>query len=78
MPRIRCHYLDCIHLEERYCGAARIEIDPEDGCLTYSHFEEVGVAEEWEEDELEELLEEDDESLYAEEELEDDWLTEDE
>ncbi len=25
MPRIRCHYLDCVFLDEGYCGAAAIE-----------------------------------------------------
>jgi len=34
MPRIRCHYLDCIFLDERYCSAAAIEINPDAGCLT--------------------------------------------
>ncbi len=36
MPRIRCFYEDCIFLEKGLCGAPAIELDPDDGCLTYS------------------------------------------
>ncbi len=71
MPRIRCHYTDCIFLDEGYCSAAAVEIDPDTGCATYSPSEEEITEEEWE-DELEEW---DDEELEEEEEL---WLDEDE
>ena len=76
MPRIRCHYEDCIFLEEKYCGAAAVEIDPDAGCLTYSQVDEPVVedAEDWEDDALEEEEEED---LYEDEE-EDDWDDEEE
>ena len=71
MPRIRCHYEDCIFLEEKYCGAAAVEIDPDAGCQTYSQVDDTEVAEaaEWDED----LLEEEEEELYEEEEEDDDW-----
>jgi hypothetical protein len=73
MPRIRCHYDDCVFLEEKYCGAAAIELDPDTGCLTYSQVTEPEAAEAdiWEED----LLEEDEEevSLYEDEDEEEDW-----
>ena len=36
MPRIRCHYLDCAFLDEGYCSAAMVELDPDKGCVTYS------------------------------------------
>lgn len=36
MPRIRCLYEDCVFLAKGFCGAPSIELDPEDGCLTYS------------------------------------------
>lgn len=36
MPRIRCFYEDCVFLAKGFCGASSIEVDPEDGCLTYS------------------------------------------
>ncbi len=73
MPRIRCHYEDCVFLEEKYCGAAAVEIEPEAGCLTYSQVDEAEVveAEDWEEDLLED--EEEEEDIYSEDEEEDDW-----
>ena len=72
MPRIRCHYEDCVFLEDKYCGAAAVEIDPDAGCMTYSQVDEgVAEAEEWVEDAVEE--EEEEEELYEEEEEDDDW-----
>lgn len=44
MPKIRCHYLDCLFLDERYCSAAAVEINPEAGCLTYKPNEETELA----------------------------------
>jgi len=71
--------VDCVFLENGYCGAAAIEIDPDEGCLTYSHVDEVPADEEWEEEEVEEVWEEDEEELYTEDEDEDDlWLEDDE
>lgn len=72
MPRIRCHYVDCIFLDEGYCSAAAVEFDADTGCTTYAPNEEAAKdgdleeekLEEWEEDELE-----DEENL---------WLDEDE
>lgn len=51
MPRIRCHYVDCVFLDDGYCGAAAIEIDPDMGCTTYSRADDLDVEDEWEEDE---------------------------
>lgn len=70
MPRIRCHYTDCIFLDEGYCSAAAIELDPDTGCATYSPNEEAMENDDWEDD----LDEWDDEELEEEEE----WLDEDE
>ena len=50
MPKIRCHYLDCLLLDERYCSAAAVEINPDSGCLTYTPNEET-TAKSWDEDE---------------------------
>ncbi len=62
MPRIRCHYLDCVFLDEGYCSAAQVEIDPDTGCNTYSPTAEAATGDEWdEEEELEEWDEADDE-----------------
>ena len=57
MPRIRCLYEECIFLSKGFCIANSIDLDPEDGCLTYSE-EFVGNTFLEEEDEY--LLEEDD------------------
>ena len=54
MPRIRCHYLDCIFLDEGYCSAAAVEVDPDTGCATYSPTEDADAEDEWEDEELEE------------------------
>jgi len=76
MPRIRCHYEDCVFLEDKYCGAAAVEIDPDAGCMTYSQVDGAVVAEEeWEEDALEE--EEEEEDLYEEEDDDEDWEDDD-
>ena len=59
MPRIRCHYTDCVFVDYGYCGAAAVELDPDTGCATYAPNEEAAAkGEDWEEEELDE--EEDD------------------
>lgn len=62
MPRIRCHYNDCVFNDEGYCSAAAVEVDPDTGCATYSPVDGPAAAEnEWEdEEELEEWEEEED------------------
>jgi hypothetical protein len=75
MPRIRCHYLDCVFLDDGYCSAAAVEFDPDSGCMTYSPTAESTTEDEWdEEEELEEWEELEDE----EEEEEDLWTDEEE
>lgn len=69
MPRIRCNYEGCIHLEGTLCTASEIELDQELGCLTFSQVDEeildvdedleeaavaVSVGEEWDEEDFEE------------------------
>ena len=77
MPRIRCHYVDCVFLEGGYCGATAVEIDPDEGCMTYTHTADVSVEEDWAEEELEELWEEEEE-LYSDDEEEEDDVWEEE
>ena len=36
MPRIRCHYIDCIFTDDGYCSAAAVEIDPDTSCVTFT------------------------------------------
>ena len=86
MPRIRCHYEDCIFLDGGFCTAERIELDPETGCLTFQRADEAEATEvgwEAEEEELEEedALEEEEEEIEwdeEEDEEEDDDEEEDE
>ena len=75
MPRIRCHYIDCVFLDDGYCGAAAIEVDPDVGCMTYSRAGDLDVeGEEWEEEEdLEEW-----EDADVDEEDDEMWLDDDE
>jgi hypothetical protein len=76
MPRIKCHYTDCVFIDEGLCGAAAVEIDPDTGCVTYSpteggssddEWEDEDEADEWEDDEID--GEEDDEWLEEEDEF---------
>lgn len=74
MPRIRCHYIDCVFLDDGYCGAAAIEVDPDMGCMTYSRADDIDVDEdEWEDEE--ELAEWDE---FEDEDEEDLWMDDDE
>jgi len=76
MPRIRCHYIDCVFIDDGYCGAAAIELDPDVGCMTFSRADDLDVEDEWEEeeeesDEWEEIdLDEEDEELWMDDEEE--------
>jgi hypothetical protein len=71
MPRIRCHYTDCVFLDDGSCGAAAVEFDPDTGCATYAPNEDAANELLLEDEELEEWEDE-------EEEEEDSWLDEDE
>jgi hypothetical protein len=80
MPRIRCHYEDCIFLEDGYCGAAAIELEPEAGCLTYTRVDEAddkGVDDLDEEEEFEDELEDETEDYYDDEDEDEAWEDED-
>jgi len=68
MPRIHCHYLDCLFLDGKYCSAAAIELDPDTGCKTYQPNDEVDL-EDWDDqeemDEWEDMDGEDEEELWV-------------
>jgi hypothetical protein len=68
MPRIRCHYSECVFVDDGYCGAAAVELDPDTGCATFTPNEEAAKDANWEEEELEEWEEEE-----TEEEEDDSW-----
>ncbi len=78
MPRIRCHYIDCVFLDEGYCSAGQIELDPDTGCKTYSANIEAATDDNWDEDDDEELEEweetdeDEDEDLWGDDESESD------
>lgn len=67
MPRIKCHYIECVFVDEGYCSAAAVEIDPDTGCNTYSPSEEID--DDWDEEEETEWddEEEEDDDLWEEE-----------
>jgi hypothetical protein len=65
-----------LFLDDGYCGAAAIEIDPDVGCMTYSRADDLEVEEEWDGEEEEEL--EEWEELEGEDEEDELWLEEDE
>lgn len=70
MPRIRCHYMDCVFIDEGYCSAAAVELDPDTGCATYSPTDAAAAGDDWDKDKEEELDE------WEDEEEEDDELWE--
>ncbi len=76
MARIRCHYLDCVFIDEGMCSAAAVEVDPDSGCMTYNPNAEAATNEDW--DEEEEELEEWEEIDGEEEEDDDLWPEEEE
>jgi hypothetical protein len=77
MPRIQCRYLDCIYLDDGYCGTGSIELDPDEGCLTFTHIGDIPEDQDWEDEELDDFWEDDDPDLYIDEVDQDDWLHED-
>lgn len=80
MPRIRCRYLDCVFLDDGYCTAELVEVDPDECCLTYTQIDEVEVDKEWEEEEeIEELWDVEEDDLLSDDDDDDDiWLDDDE
>ena len=75
MPRIRCHYIDCVFLDAGFCGAPAVEIDPEVGCMTFTHVADASEDDNLDEENLDEIWEEDD--LFEQEDDEDElWLGE--
>jgi hypothetical protein len=76
MPQIRCRYLDCIFLESGFCGAEIVKIDPDEGCLTYTRIDDVPLAdaEEWEDEEIDEIWEGEDDPLEEEDDEDEDWI----
>jgi hypothetical protein len=77
MPRIRCHYVDCVFIDDGYCSAASVEVDPDMGCMTFSRAGDSENPSDWDdEDELEEW---DDEEVDVDVDIDDDdlWIDDD-
>ena len=73
MPRIRCHYVNCVFLDDEFCGAPSVVVDPEEGCLTYKQASAL-QPESWDDDDS--TPEEGWEDMGFEEEEDDLWLEE--
>jgi len=63
-------------LDDGYCGAAAIEIDPDMGCMTYKRSADIEEDGTWEADETEEIDEWDE--MEIEDEEDDLWIDDDE
>ncbi len=65
MARIRCKYIGCKFLDDGICIATTIELDPDEGCLTFSLPDDPLDDDDWDEDELDgyEVWDDDDDSL---------------
>jgi hypothetical protein len=74
MPRIRCRYIDCVYLEDGFCGAPTIDLDPDEGCMKYTRIGEA-AEDDWEDEELD-VIWDDEEDLFLDEEEDDDWIEE--
>jgi hypothetical protein len=66
MARIRCKYIGCNFLDQGVCSATVIELDPDEGCLTFT---QVGDPfeddDDWDDDDLDGYEEWDDEDDYS-------------
>jgi hypothetical protein len=84
MPRIRCLYTDCNFLDNTYCTAISVEIDPDMGCATYTPLGETDALsnawgdddddfDDWDTEDLDLDDDEDDEEDEDFDDEEDDW-----
>jgi hypothetical protein len=62
--------MDCVFVDEGFCSAAAVELDPDTGCATYSPTDAAAAENEWSEeeelDEWEDEEEEEDDDLWEE------------
>ncbi|MDW8102022.1 MAG: DUF1540 domain-containing protein [Anaerolineae bacterium] len=56
MTRVRCYIEDCMFWKKGICQAKEIEIDPDEGCLTFRlvEEEEEELFSDWEEERFDE------------------------
>jgi len=57
MPRIHCRYIDCVFLESGLCAAEIVKIDPDEGCMTYTHIDDIPLTngETWQDEDIDEI-----------------------
>ncbi len=69
MPRIRCHYVDCVFLDDGFCSAGSVEFDPDLGCTTYKQASGLIEDDEMIEEEWDDLgFDEEDDELWLDDE----------
>ncbi len=51
MARIQCKYVGCVHLDDGFCAAPSIRLDPDEGCLTFTRRSVAQFEDDWNEDE---------------------------
>jgi len=51
MARVRCKYTGCTFLDAGICSATTIELDPDEGCLSFSQQGDPFDDDDWNEDE---------------------------
>lgn len=75
MARIRCKYIGCTFLDEGLCTATTIELDPDEGCLTFNQIgDPFDDDDDWDDnDDLDGYEEWDDEDEFSESLYEDDY-----
>jgi len=70
MARIQCGYIGCVFLDDGFCSTPTIQLDPDEGCLTFTRRGRQDFEDDWEDDD-DELAD------FQEEGFDDDWLEDD-
>jgi hypothetical protein len=64
MARIRCKYIGCAYLDQGLCAAPVIELDPDEGCMTFTQIgDPYDDDDDWDEDDLDGYQEWDDDDF---------------
>jgi hypothetical protein len=65
MARIRCKYIGCIYLDQGICSSPVIELDPDEGCMTFSQMgDPFEDDDDWDDDDLDGYEEWDDDEDF--------------
>ena len=66
MAQIRCRYIGCHYLDNGICTASTVDLDPDEGCQTFSQLEDPFDEEDWDDDDdLDGYTEWDDEDDFS-------------